>query len=69
MHVPKCIHVPMSTKITIILSQDVCTRATRNHNESIDFGEKLATVCFKLRDTVHERHKINIVPFVGHAYR
>ena len=43
--------VIVSTKIAI--SQD----AGCNHNESIEFGEKLASVCVKSRDTVHEPHK------------
>ena len=43
--------VIVSTKIAI--SRD----AGRNHNESIEFGEKLASVCVKSRDTVHEPHK------------
>ena len=47
--------VVVSTKITI--SRDVGVYATCKHNESIEFGEKLALVCFKSRDMVHERHK------------
>jgi hypothetical protein len=45
----------VSTKIAI--SQDLGTWATRKHNESIEFGEKLASVWFKSRDTIHERYK------------
>jgi hypothetical protein len=31
------------------------TWATRKHNESIELVKKLASVCFKSRDTIHER--------------
>ena len=44
--------VVMSTNIAI--SRDVGIYATHKHNK---LGEKLASVCFKSRDTVHERHK------------
>ena len=57
-----CVIVGVSTKITI--SQDLGTRVTRKHNESIESDEKLASVCLKPRDTVHERHKYS--HFVGH---
>ena len=43
------------TKITI--SQDLGTCVTRKHNESIELGEKLATVCFESKDTIHEHQK------------
>ena len=45
----------VSTKIAI--SRDVDVKATRKHNESIEFGEKLASVSVKSMDTVHGRHK------------
>jgi hypothetical protein len=41
----------------IAISRDLGTWATRKHNESIELGEKLASVCFKSRDTIHECHK------------
>jgi hypothetical protein len=41
----------------IAISQDLGTWATRKYNESIEPGEKLASVCFKSRDTIHECHK------------
>ena len=47
--------IVVSTKIAI--SRDIGVEATRNHNESIEFGEKLTSVCVKSRDTVHEYHK------------
>ena len=47
--------VVVSTKITIF--RDVGVQATRKHDESIEFGEKLASVCVESRDTVHDRHK------------
>jgi hypothetical protein len=34
----------------IAISRDLGTWATRKHNESTELGEKLAFVCFKLRD-------------------
>ena len=48
--------IVVSTEIAI--SQDVGI-STCEHNESIEmeFGEKLASVCIKLRDTFHKRHK------------
>jgi hypothetical protein len=45
----------VDTKIAI--SRDLGTWATRKYNESIESGEELASVCFKSRDTMHERHK------------
>jgi hypothetical protein len=36
----------------ITTSRDLGVWATRKHNESIEFGEKLASVCFKSRDTL-----------------
>ena len=59
-----CIIVGVSTKITIILSQDLGIQVTCKHNESIESDKKLASVCLKSRDTVHERHKCS--HFVGH---
>ena len=47
--------VVVSTKIAI--SRDIGVQATRIYNKSIEFDEKLASVCVKSRDTVHERHK------------
>ena len=47
--------VVVSTKIAI--SRDVGISATREHNESIEFGEKLASVCVKSTDMVHGHHK------------
>ena len=47
--------VVVSTKIAI--SRDVDVYATHKHNESIEFGKKLASVCVKSMDTVHGRHK------------
>ena len=47
--------VVVSTKI--VISQCLGTKAIRKHNESVAFGEKWASVCFKTRDMVHERHK------------
>jgi hypothetical protein len=47
------------------------SRATRKYNESIEPGEKLASVCFKSRDTIHERlfvaHRSHA--YVRHAYQ
>ena len=45
----------MSTKIAI--SQDLGTWATRKRLESVEFCEKLASACFKSRDTIHEWQK------------
>jgi hypothetical protein len=52
---------------TCHLSSVVCTKiarsrhlgisATRKYNESIGLGKKLASVCFKSRDMIHEHHK------------
>ena len=53
--VGRVVTVVVSTKIPI--SQDAGIYVTRKHNESIEFGKKLALVCVKSRDTVHERHK------------
>jgi hypothetical protein len=39
------------------ISRDLGTWATRKSNKSIGFDEKLALVCFKLKETVHERQK------------
>ena len=47
--------VVVSTKIAI--SRDVDVYATHKHNESIEFGKKLASLCVKSMDTVHGRHK------------
>ena len=47
--------VVMSTKIAI--PRDVGIQTTHKHDESIEFGEKLASVCMKLMDTVHGHHK------------
>ena len=47
--------VVVSRKIAI--SRGLATSATSNHNESLTFGEKRASVCFELRDMVHERYK------------
>ena len=47
--------VVVSTKIAI--SRDVGIQAARKHNELIEFGEKLASMYVKSRDTVHKRHK------------
>jgi hypothetical protein len=44
--------VIVSTKIATFRDLGSC-----KHNESIQVGEKLASVCFKLRDTIHERDK------------
>jgi hypothetical protein len=41
----------------IAISWDLGTWATRRHNESIKLDEKLASVCFKSRDTIHEYHR------------
>jgi hypothetical protein len=55
--------VVVSTKIAICvtLSRDLgtCTWATRKHNESLEFGEKLTSVCFKSMKMVHEHHKVS----------
>ena len=48
--------VVVSTKIAI--SRDIDVQATRKHNESIQFGKKLASVCVKSMDTVHGCHII-----------
>ena len=50
----------VSTKIT--RSWDLGIRATRKHNESVEFGKKrnkkkLASVCSKMFGTAHESHK------------
>ena len=55
--------VVVSTKIAV--SQDAGIQGTRKHSESIEFGEKLASVCVKSRDAVHNRQKW--CPFVGHC--
>jgi hypothetical protein len=47
--------IVLSTKIAI--SRDIGTWVTHKHNESIEFREKLASVSFKSRDTVHEHDK------------
>ena len=47
--------VVVSTKIAI--SGDVGIQGTCKHSQSIEFGEKLAPVCVKSRDTVHNRQK------------
>ena len=47
--------VVVSTKVTTY--QDVGTWVTHTHLESIEFGEKLASIGFKSRDTIHERQK------------
>jgi hypothetical protein len=39
------------------ISRDLGTWATRKPNESIGFGEKLASLCFKSKETVHEHKK------------
>ena len=39
---------------------------TLKHNESVQIGEKLASVCF---DSIGKPHERQIVRFVGHAYR
>jgi hypothetical protein len=31
--------------------------ATRKYNESIEFGKKMASVCFKSRDKIYKRDK------------
>ena len=51
----------------IARSRDLGISATRNHNESVEIGEKLASVCFNYFGTAHERHKQSF--FIGHAYR
>jgi hypothetical protein len=45
------------TKIAISSYRDLGAWVTRQQNESIELSEKLASVCFKSRDTIHERHK------------
>jgi hypothetical protein len=37
------------------ISRDLGTWANRKPNKSIGFGEKLASLCFKSKETVHER--------------
>ena len=52
--VGRVITVVVSTKITISRDAAIYMYVTRKHNE---FGKKLALVCIKSRDTVHEHHK------------
>ena len=47
--------VVIGTKIA--RSRDLGIQVTRKHNESIEFGNKLASVCFKSFGTAHEHHK------------
>ena len=54
--------VVMNTKIAIY--HDLGTRATHTHLESIEFGEKLASICFKSRDMIYERQKLCL--FLSH---
>ena len=59
--------VVVSRKIAI--SGGLGTWATSKHNESVEFGEKRAPVCFELRDMVHKRHKWCLsVSLRNHAY-
>jgi hypothetical protein len=42
------------------ISQDLGTGAICKHNESVitvKFGETMASVCFKLRETIHKYYK------------
>ena len=41
----------------IATSRDLGISATRKHNESIEIGDKLASVCFDTFGMAHERHK------------
>jgi hypothetical protein len=63
---PACVHAQQGVKQSVCMS--VCrlssarsrhlgVSATRKHNKSIELGEKLASVCFKSRDMIHESHK------------
>jgi hypothetical protein len=39
------------------ISRDLGSWATRKPNKAIGFGEKLASLCFKSKETVYERQK------------
>ena len=41
----------------ITRSRDLGIQVTCKHNESVEFGKKLASVCSKSFDTAHESHK------------
>ena len=50
-------HVVVVVVVMSIISRDVHVQATRKHNESIQFGKKLASVSVTSMNTVHGRHK------------
>ena len=47
--------VVVDTKVAI--SGDLGTLASCKHNESVEFVEKLASVCLELSGTAYKRHK------------
>ena len=57
MHKGKVISCVVIVSTQIAISRDVGIYATCKHKESIEFSEKLVSVCFELRDIVHKCHK------------
>ena len=56
----KVIHHVIVVSTKIATSQDVGVYVTHMYNESVEFSENwllIIIVCFKLRDTIHKRHK------------
>ena len=51
------------SRVVIVVSKKIAISrvlgvwATRKYDKSIEFGEKLASVRFKLKDTLHKRDK------------
>ena len=41
----------------ITRSQHLGTLATRKHGKSVEYGEKLASLCFESSSTAYKRHK------------
>ena len=50
-----CLSSVVGTKI--VTSRDLGISVTRKHYESVEIGEKLASVCFYSFAMAHERHK------------
>ena len=49
--------VVAAVNIKIARSRHLGTLATRKHNKSVDFGKKLASLCFESSGMAYKRHK------------